>query len=55
MPTPSHCHPSGGKSSRNFREERVRDVNVIHATPLARVDHGGLNRLAGSGASDADL
>ena len=55
MRTPVHRYPSCRKASSQLREEGVRDINVICGTSHARVDHGGLNRLAGSRAVNADL
>ena len=53
--TPVHRHPSCREASSQLREEGVRDINVVHGTSHARVDHGGLDRLAGSRAVNADL
>ena len=53
--TPVHRHPSCREASSQLREEGVRDINVVHGASDAGVDHGGLDRLAGGRAVDADL
>lgn len=53
--TPVHRHPSRRKASRQLREEGVCDINVVHGTSHTRIDHGGLNRLAGTRVANADL
>lgn len=36
-------------------EDGQRDVNVVHGASHARIDNGGLDRLAGPRAANADL
>ena len=54
-PTPIHRHPPRREASRQARKQGSGDIDVVQGAPLARVDHGGLHRLAGRRAVDADL
>ena len=55
IPTPMHSDPSLRKSTRKCREQGLRDINIIHGTCDARINHSGLDRQAGSRVGNADL